>query len=83
MIFGRDVKINVTIIVSILFFTDAKEQAEVLIGASGFTTCIAVSVLDENVTGTANTVRVHSPCFFGTTIVLVEQGSDWYLYLLA
>jgi ABC-type sugar transport system substrate-binding protein len=58
MFFGRDVKINVTIIVSILFFTDAKEQAEVLIGASRFTTCIAVSVLDENVTGTAINVAV-------------------------
>ncbi len=40
------------------FFTDAKEQAEVLIGASRFTTCIAVSVLDENVTGTAINVAV-------------------------
>jgi len=40
------------------FFTDAKEQAEVLIGASRFTRCIAVSVLDENVTGTAINVAV-------------------------
>jgi ABC-type sugar transport system substrate-binding protein len=40
------------------FFSDAKEQAEFLIGASRFTGCIAVSVLDENVTGTAINVAV-------------------------
>jgi uncharacterized protein YbaA (DUF1428 family) len=72
MFFGRDVKINVTKIVSILFFTDAKEQAEVLIGASRFTTCIAVSVLDENVTGTAINVAVDR----GVCVIL----ANWMAY---
>jgi len=38
--------------------TDAKEQAELLIGASRFTVCLAVSVLDENVTGAAINIAV-------------------------
>ncbi len=59
MIFGRDVKINVTKIVNIRFFLPMqKNKPKVLIGASRFTGCIAVSVLDENVTGTAINVAV-------------------------
>jgi ABC-type sugar transport system substrate-binding protein len=40
------------------FYTDAQDQAKAIIGASRFSACIAVSVLDENVTGEAIDIAV-------------------------